>query len=108
MVRNIGVFDFAVIADCALIAAQANTSSWIGSPWYLEFTVPARVPPLTLCPHLSLRRFPETARCMALMGAEVLFYPTAIGNEPQDASIDSQPHWTRTMQVSVCAELSGC
>ena len=45
---------------------------------------------------------------MALMGAEVLFYPTAIGNEPQDASIDSQPHWTRTMQVSVCAELSGC
>lgn len=33
------------------------------------------------------------------MGAEILFYPTAIGNEPQDATIDSQPHWTRVMQV---------
>jgi predicted amidohydrolase len=43
--------------------------------------------------------FPETARCLALMGAEILFYPTAIGSEPQDASIDSQPHWTRVMQV---------
>lgn len=36
---------------------------------------------------------------MALMGAEILFYPTAIGSEPQDATIDSQPHWTRVMQV---------
>jgi len=39
---------------------------------------------------------PEAARCMALMGAEILFYPTAIGSEPQDASIDSSEHWQRT------------
>ncbi|ALG69322.2 N-carbamoylputrescine amidase [Beggiatoa leptomitoformis] len=42
--------------------------------------------------------FPEAARAMALMGAELLFYPTAIGSEPQDASIDSSGHWQRTMQ----------
>ncbi|EIE19286.1 putative carbon-nitrogen family hydrolase putative [Coccomyxa subellipsoidea C-169] len=41
--------------------------------------------------------FPEAARCMALMGAEVLFYPTAIGSEPQDPSLNSYPHWTRVM-----------
>jgi len=41
--------------------------------------------------------FPEAARCMALMGAEILFYPTAIGSEPQDASIDSRDHWQRCM-----------
>jgi hypothetical protein len=32
------------------------------------------------------------------MGAEVLFYPTAIGNEPQDADLDSSAHWRRVMQ----------
>ncbi|KJD45794.1 N-carbamoylputrescine amidase [Paenibacillus terrae] len=37
--------------------------------------------------------YPEAARCMALMGAEILFYPTAIGSEPQDSSIDSKDHW---------------
>ena len=37
--------------------------------------------------------YPEAARCMALMGAELLFYPTAIGSEPQDKSIDSKDHW---------------
>jgi N-carbamoylputrescine amidase len=36
--------------------------------------------------------FPETARVMAL-GADILFYPTAIGSEPQDASLDSRYHW---------------
>lgn len=41
--------------------------------------------------------FPETARCMALMGAEILFYPTAIGSEPQNPSIDSKDHWQRCM-----------
>lgn len=41
--------------------------------------------------------FPETARCMALMGAEILFYPTAIGSEPQNPSIDSKAHWQRCM-----------
>lgn len=41
--------------------------------------------------------FSEAARCMALMGAEILFYPTAIGTEPI-LPIDSQPHWQRCMQ----------
>ncbi|MBP3041412.1 N-carbamoylputrescine amidase [Bacillaceae bacterium Marseille-Q3522] len=41
--------------------------------------------------------FPEAARCMALMGAELLFYPTAIGTEPEDATIDSMPHWQTCM-----------
>ncbi len=41
--------------------------------------------------------FPETARAMALMGAEILFYPTAIGSEPI-LECDSMPHWRRCMQ----------
>ena len=49
--------------------------------------------------------FPETARIMALKGAEILFYPTAIGSEPQDSSIDSQGHWTRVMQGHAGANL---
>jgi N-carbamoylputrescine amidase len=49
--------------------------------------------------------FPETARCMALMGAEVLMYPTAIGSEPQDASLDSSAHWQRTMQGHAAANV---
>ncbi|MCG8549646.1 MAG: N-carbamoylputrescine amidase [Desulfobacterales bacterium] len=42
--------------------------------------------------------FPETARSMALMGADILLYPTAIGSEPKMPGYDSQPHWQRTMQ----------
>jgi N-carbamoylputrescine amidase len=49
--------------------------------------------------------FPETARAMALMGAEVLLYPTAIGSEPQDTSIDSSGHWQRTMQGHAAANI---
>jgi N-carbamoylputrescine amidase len=41
--------------------------------------------------------YPELARAMALEGAELLLYPTAIGSEPQDASLDSMEHW-RTVQ----------
>lgn len=41
--------------------------------------------------------FPETARCMALKGAQLLFYPTAIGSEPI-IECDSMPHWRRCMQ----------
>ena len=41
--------------------------------------------------------FPEAARCMALMGAEMLLYPTAIGDEPGDAGVDSMQHWQNTM-----------
>jgi N-carbamoylputrescine amidase len=42
--------------------------------------------------------YPEAARCMALMGAEVIFYPTAIGSEPQDGGIDSKDHWQMCMR----------
>ena len=49
--------------------------------------------------------FPETARAMALKGAEILLYPTAIGSEPQDASIDSSGHWQRAMQGSAASNL---
>ncbi|MFT5657064.1 MAG: N-carbamoylputrescine amidase [Gammaproteobacteria bacterium] len=42
--------------------------------------------------------FPETARCMALQGAEILMYPTAIGDEPGDTSaMDSMQHWQNVM-----------
>ncbi len=42
--------------------------------------------------------YPECARAMALMGAEVLLYPTAIGSEPYDAEFDTSRMWRRAMQ----------
>lgn len=42
--------------------------------------------------------FPEVARCLALQGAELLLYPTAIGSEPQDPSLDTRGPWQRVMQ----------
>ncbi len=48
--------------------------------------------------------FPEAARCMALMGAEILFYPTAIGSEPV-LQTDSKPHWQRCMQGHAAANI---
>ena len=42
--------------------------------------------------------FPEAARSMVLAGAEVLFYPTAIGSEPYDAALDTHKPWQRAMQ----------
>jgi N-carbamoylputrescine amidase len=48
--------------------------------------------------------FPEAARAMALMGAEILFYPTAIGSEPPPAPpVDSRDHWRRVMQGHAAA-----
>jgi N-carbamoylputrescine amidase len=41
--------------------------------------------------------YPETARAMMLMGAEILFYPTAIGTEPHDPSLDTSRLWRRAM-----------
>jgi N-carbamoylputrescine amidase len=49
--------------------------------------------------------FPESARAMALLGAELIFYPTAIGSEPQDAGLDSKDHWQRAMQGHAAANL---
>ena len=48
--------------------------------------------------------FPETARCMALMGASLLLYPTAIGSEPI-LECDSMPHWRRCMQGHAAANV---
>jgi N-carbamoylputrescine amidase len=42
--------------------------------------------------------YPEAARAMALMGAEILFYPTAIGSEPHDGTLDTRDPWRRAMQ----------
>ena len=41
--------------------------------------------------------FPEAARAMALMGAEILLYPTAIGSELDKPDLDSKNHWQNTM-----------
>ena len=50
--------------------------------------------------------FPETSRAMALLGAELLFYPTAIGSEPPPAlPINSRDHWQRTQQGQAAANL---
>ncbi len=50
--------------------------------------------------------FPESARAMALMGAEILLYPTAIGSEPPPApAVDSRGHWQRTQQGHAAANL---
>ncbi len=51
--------------------------------------------------------FPEAARAMVLGGAELLFYPTAIGSEPPPAiAVDSREHWQRTQQGHAAANLT--
>jgi N-carbamoylputrescine amidase len=49
--------------------------------------------------------FPECARAMALGGAEMLLYPTAIGSEPADPAYDSQPHWEMVMRGHAAANI---
>jgi len=49
--------------------------------------------------------FPETARCLCLMGAEILLYPTAIGSEPGETDLDSRDHWQRAMQGHAAANI---
>ncbi|TNC72603.1 N-carbamoylputrescine amidase [Rubellimicrobium roseum] len=49
--------------------------------------------------------FPEAARAMALMGAEILLYPSAIGSEPEAPGYDSQPHWETVMRGHAAANL---
>ncbi|MEY3092059.1 MAG: N-carbamoylputrescine amidase [Actinomycetota bacterium] len=49
--------------------------------------------------------FPESARVLALRGAEVILYPTAIGSEPHDPTWDSSRHWQRVMQGHAGANL---
>ena len=49
--------------------------------------------------------FPECARAMALMGAEILLYPTAIGSEPPNPSYDSSSHWQNVMRGHAAANI---
>jgi N-carbamoylputrescine amidase len=49
--------------------------------------------------------FPECARAMALQDAEILLYPTAIGDEPQPHSVDSRKPWQRVMQGHAAANV---
>jgi N-carbamoylputrescine amidase len=49
--------------------------------------------------------FPECARSLALRGAEILCYPTAIGSEPRDPTYDSAAHWQRVMQGHAAANM---
>lgn len=49
--------------------------------------------------------FPECARSMALAGAEMLLYPTAIGSEPPSPGYDSQPHWEIVMRGHAAANI---
>jgi N-carbamoylputrescine amidase len=50
--------------------------------------------------------FPEAARSMVLMGADILVYPTAIGSEPSTPGWDSRDHWQRAMQGHAAANLT--
>ncbi len=50
--------------------------------------------------------FPEAARAMALQGADILLYPTAIGSEPAAPQLHSRAHWQRTMQGHAAANMS--
>ncbi len=49
--------------------------------------------------------FPETARSLVLKGAELLLFPTAIGSEPLNTTLDSSGHWQRTMQGHTAANI---
>ena len=49
--------------------------------------------------------FPETARSLAILGAEVLLFPTAIGSEPGQPDLDSSGHWRRVMQGHAAANM---
>jgi N-carbamoylputrescine amidase len=51
--------------------------------------------------------FPEAARAMTLAGADILFYPTAIGSEPQEPTLDSRDSWQRVMVGHAVANAVG-
>ncbi|KAK9669769.1 hypothetical protein RND81_13G153400 [Saponaria officinalis] len=54
---------------------------------------------------VGIKWFPEAAQGMVLQGAEILFYPTAIGSEPQDQGLYSRDHWKRVMQCHAGANV---
>jgi N-carbamoylputrescine amidase len=86
------------------------------SPGYHEkfYFSPGDIPPVVYETYRGIRIgvgvcwdqwFPELARCLALQGADVLLYPTAIGSEPQDPTLDSREHWRRTQQGHAAANM---
>ncbi len=50
--------------------------------------------------------FPEAARSMALLGADLIVYPTAIGSEPKNPGYDSSEHWRRVMVGHAAANIT--
>lgn len=50
--------------------------------------------------------FPEAARAMCLQGAEVLFYPSAIGSEPAEPALDTRSHWEIVMRGHAGANMT--
>ena len=71
------VWDYRVDAVAAAAAREATTKIAVGICWD--------------------QWYPEAARVMALMGADLLFYPTAIGSEPHDPGLDTRRLWRRAM-----------
>jgi N-carbamoylputrescine amidase len=69
-----------------------------GNTGFKVWPGPAAAPDFTLGVGVCWDQwYPETARAMMLMGAQVLFYPTAIGSEPHDPSLDTSRLWRRAM-----------
>src|SRR5690348_14659960 len=69
-----------------------------GNTGFKVWPAPAAAPGWTLGVGVCWDQwYPETARALMLMGAQVLFYPTAIGSEPHDTSLDTARLWRRAM-----------
>jgi N-carbamoylputrescine amidase len=69
-----------------------------GNTGFKVWPGPAAAPDFTLGVGVCWDQwYPETARAMMLMGAEILFYPTAIGTEPHDPGLDTSRLWRRAM-----------
>jgi N-carbamoylputrescine amidase len=69
-----------------------------GNTGFKVWPGPASAPDFTLGVGVCWDQwYPETARSMMLMGAEILFYPTAIGTEPHDPTLDTSRLWRRAM-----------
>jgi len=49
--------------------------------------------------------FPESTRCLSLKGAELIFYPTSIGSEPDEPEVNSKEHWQRCIQGQAAANI---
>jgi len=82
----------AILSVCVVLCTLALSSDRASQP-----PNPHRQPPTNIPPHT-----PRAPHCN-----QILFYPTAIGSEPQDPTINSYPHWTRTMLGHAAANMVG-